>query len=548
MHVDAFFEYLLGKQHAYFLDIPPPHDPYPAQGRDGVPAEEDLAVRALDPSFRPKRGRRRNESPDDDPLPPKRPLLTTSFTYEGQTLYAQPQSAHPVSAIPLSARPENAGHDPWAAVSGVTQDTFAHRPLAPSSAVSQRLQWQLQGPQQDVSTTPYPMSAIEPRDPRPPLDEPRSAITPSTNKSRSRRKHGPAVSSAWPSSAGSTTHAKVRGRPPVNRTTQDGPFTTFPADPNVERSPSNPRLTPTVALTSAADGRTPLLHPNTLSTDALSRVPGGGGRPERLYVQVPQHTGGPIRLATPTVLVNGESDGDCAEQSRSRDVSPDNHMDKESESGYEQPPRGRSGSRPSETSNLGLAYEALRRILAADLLRADLSGRRQRILSDEAKRLADAILGRLGVPCQDTESKSDDAIRMAAASWLGISSQLGFEAGNPCREKEIVVHRFTTGPDGAPIELTPEQTAANFAEKFDVSWSLGFGGVGGRFAVVGLELEPEKVDPQDPEYRATQMISNVRGGDQEIDWKTKFMSLDLTVRLMKGQLNRLQDRVLDAIL
>ncbi|RII13276.1 hypothetical protein CUC08_Gglean004576 [Alternaria sp. MG1] len=66
MHIDAFFEYLLGKQHPYFLQIPHPHNPFPSEGRDGVPLEEDLAIRALDPKFKPKRGRRKAEDGDDD--------------------------------------------------------------------------------------------------------------------------------------------------------------------------------------------------------------------------------------------------------------------------------------------------------------------------------------------------------------------------------------------------------------------------------------------------------------------------------------------------
>lgn len=37
MHIDAFFEYMLGKQHPYYLQVPPTHDPFPEEGRDGVP-------------------------------------------------------------------------------------------------------------------------------------------------------------------------------------------------------------------------------------------------------------------------------------------------------------------------------------------------------------------------------------------------------------------------------------------------------------------------------------------------------------------------------
>jgi hypothetical protein len=87
MHIDAFFEYMLGKQHPYYLQIPPPHDPFPEEGRDGVPLEEDLAIRALDPKFKPKRGRRKADDVDDevdvevDTPARKRPSLDTSIPF-----------------------------------------------------------------------------------------------------------------------------------------------------------------------------------------------------------------------------------------------------------------------------------------------------------------------------------------------------------------------------------------------------------------------------------------------------------------------------------
>lgn len=557
MHVDAFFEYLLGKGHTYFMDLPHPDDPLPAQGRDGVPAEEDLAIRALDPSFRPKRGRKRNESPDQSPAPPKRPLLTTSFTFEGQTLYAQPQSAHPVSAIPLSARPENY-NDPWAAASAVTPDSFGSRHSIPQSAMSSRsaqpLQWQLHG-SHETPITPHPMSAIEPRATSLASiiasEEPRSAVTP-TSQSRSRRKHGPAVSSAWPSSNPSTS-TKLRGRPPGNRNVQDGPYSTFPVDPNADKSPSQ-RSTPTIALVPSPEIRAPLIHANTYTSpteNQQSSTPDTRplqARPERLslQVQVPQHTGGPVRLVTPTVLVNGESNANTSSTSSSTHASPGAPT-------AQMLTPTQAPTKPS--SPPGFAYEALKRILATDLLRANLSGRPNRLSPPQSLRLAHAILSRFGLPEQDSDSNTHDALRISASSWLGLSSQLGFSAGSPCREKDILIQRHYISADGSETLLAADETAppgATLKEKFDVTWSLGFGGAGGRFAVTSVELEEEVVDLLDPETRAHELCRGVREaeakGDGEVDYKAKFMALDLSVRLMKGQLQRLQGRVLDAVL
>ena len=68
MHVDAFFEYLLHKSHIYWTQVPSIHDPPSEFGRDGVAPEEDLALRALLPETRPKRGRRKADDKDDSEL------------------------------------------------------------------------------------------------------------------------------------------------------------------------------------------------------------------------------------------------------------------------------------------------------------------------------------------------------------------------------------------------------------------------------------------------------------------------------------------------
>ncbi|KAI7655102.1 hypothetical protein KC322_g18413, partial [Hortaea werneckii] len=106
MHIDAFFEFLMGKQHVYFTEIPHPSDPYQSGGRDGVQVEEDLAVRALDPSFKPKRGRRRNsetelEAESNGASRQKQRKGT------GEDDFSSSLSAFPASAHPDSYR------DPW---------------------------------------------------------------------------------------------------------------------------------------------------------------------------------------------------------------------------------------------------------------------------------------------------------------------------------------------------------------------------------------------------------------------------------------------------
>jgi hypothetical protein len=215
MHVDAFFEYLMGKQHVYFQEIPHPSDPYPAAGRDGVLSEEDLAIRALDPSFRPKRGRRRNsevEQDDEAEAPAENNPPHSSIESLNS---AMPRSAYPASAYPSANMPfsVSSSTDPWVNASAGTPSDFGSwmskldgSQSAISANAPSQLRWQLPGGGQTLAT---PMSA-HPGSMSATIDsalEPKSAITPSARK---RRKHGPAVSSAW--SSGNAPGAKPRGR------------------------------------------------------------------------------------------------------------------------------------------------------------------------------------------------------------------------------------------------------------------------------------------------------------------------------------------------
>ena len=405
MHVDAFFEYLLGKQHAYLIEIPHPSEPYPSRGRDGVLAEEDLAVRALDPSFRPKRGRRRNSDTEQDDVADAVP---TGKDSRGVS------SAYPMSALPNSAHPDGYS-DPWAAASAVTSQTFApwvNGPAAATTSIaSSNVRWQLHGPSSNPAT-PHPMTA-QPTSMTAHIDaafdkEPKSAIT----SARKRRKHGPAVSSAWPSA--NTPGARPRGRPPASRTVQDGPYTTFPADPANERR---------IAAKSSTPDPVPSIEhrpPPQMLPPVVTRQSESTGRPSRLSLQVPQHTGGPVRLATPPrVLVNGETN-DSESRSETRTPISDSQIAASRSSTQ----HGRR-MQPTDCETSGFAFETLKRALTTDLLRADLVGRRQRLNGDEAKRLADSVLDRLGVSRQAAgrSEPCDDIARMTAASWLGLGGR-----------------------------------------------------------------------------------------------------------------------------
>ena len=180
---------------------------------------------------------------------------------------------------------------------------------------SQQLRWKM-NEHDSTPMTPYPQSAITARQnysASPSFEEPRSA-NPAGLKSRSRKRHGPMVSSAWTNS--NTSSGKLRGRPPKDRSVTDGPFSTFPVNPTNKDSPQPAPGTPTHNMASPPtqnqqpNGSTPHSHPTIMVTPQSATADNTlARRPSKLQLQVPEHAGGPVRLATPPrVLINGESD------------------------------------------------------------------------------------------------------------------------------------------------------------------------------------------------------------------------------------------------
>lgn len=225
--------------------------------------------------------------------------------------------------------PWNTQPDVWSAA----QVALAPIPKTPSSGqISTPNQLTAQnGPQYmrwrfnniETPSSPYPQSAITPRQAfssSPAIDEPRSAHPSTTSNaskspSRTRKRHGPTVSSAWPSSSNTAT-GKLRGRPPSNRSVQDGPFSTFPANPDAKTTPNMNIETPPQGSPELSRENTPAAPPQIQFIQATTSTHNNNNNndtptlPKRskLQLQVPEHSGGPVRLATPPrVLINGES-------------------------------------------------------------------------------------------------------------------------------------------------------------------------------------------------------------------------------------------------
>ncbi|TGJ85472.1 hypothetical protein E0Z10_g3287 [Xylaria hypoxylon] len=295
MHVNAYFDYLLDNPHPYWTQIPTDNNPVCEDGRDGVAAEDDMALRALLPHIRPRRGRKRPEEDGLSKSPSQRPRLDSP---------AFNSDSHP-------SRPD--ALDSWTAHPD-SRHAFAFPPADPRSSIlpgpGSAYPWQHDIPRESMSA--YPHSAITPTTRGsfwPESAEPRSAVSPKS-KPLGRRHGAKAVSSAW-RSIGVSAGGKARGRPPMNRNVET-PLSAYPSDRSVSGPPQTAMFdnpphpgTPTPVHMPPPEPEPVMRTPEP--TSAQSARP---SRPGRLSLQVPERASGPVRLATPPppiVMVNGRN-------------------------------------------------------------------------------------------------------------------------------------------------------------------------------------------------------------------------------------------------
>lgn len=515
------------------MELPSLDDPFPEE-RDGVFAEDDLALRALKPEFRPKRGRKRAESDEItsmSAIEPKRPHLDTSF----DSIY--PQSAYPGS---MSAHPDNMdkfSHGQWE-----TPTTAIPQSAIPKSGPT-TTQWRLNAPfsiqHQSSATTSSAEQALDS------LYDDSSASQ--SQKLRMRRRHGTAVSSAWPSN-GTTPNGKLRGRPPANRSLKDGPFISFPANPNAKEGPAigiaqNVIATPieehrlTSGQSTAQTPNSPFRVP-TYPTP-ISATNKSNGRPERLSLQVPQHVGNPVRLVTPTVTLNVENG---------------QHIS--------QPDGAGVASNPSRFLPV-ISNDDLKRSLAADLLKADVTGRPKALRGTEAKDLAESLFTsiRLRITSHAGESNAEsreETFSSAFATWFGLNPPLhASQSWTPASSsgvKKIHIRRFRIGTDGydMPIEDDDGQDLSDVEVKqtYDIDWELNLGGLSGRFQIKGVMIDTTAQDSPDDD-----ILEDEEEAEEESvvpasadSWKRKVLDLQAKLKERDERIQAMQDRVLEAVL
>lgn len=328
MHIDAFFDYLLGNPHPYWTDVPTDPNPVLEEGRDGVAAEDDMALRSLMPQIRPRRGRKRPENEDSSRSPSQRPR-----TESGGEDLGGAGSGGGGGIQPLDLWPAHPGAASGPAVfPSPSQDQFARLNLnmgAPGAAWGGENFTQTPLIAQSYSAmTPSPGNGFWPGQPA----DTKPAAAPS--KPKNKRHGAKVVSSAW-RSGGPGGPGKTRGRPPLNRqntssTSDASPFHAFPAQSSPTYDHVSPHMTPNItaavlaaspnhpAASLAPEPQSHLImnqqhaafdasmqdqsHPRTLRSAR-----------SRLSLQVPERPGAEVRLASPpgstgpppVVMING---------------------------------------------------------------------------------------------------------------------------------------------------------------------------------------------------------------------------------------------------
>ncbi|KAI9372159.1 ARS binding protein 2-domain-containing protein [Aspergillus egyptiacus] len=556
MHVDAFFEYCLGHPHPYYTQLPA-SNAVVSDSRDGVPLEEDLALRALVPQWKPKRGRKRTEEKDSaSDRGVKRPQLDTSVGVFHAGSFAAHSATFPQSAIPFSAFPEDVeSNDPWMAASSFTADNVA--PGAPSVHQGQDLRWK--GLEREASPAGYPQSAILPRGHHPSdallSSEPRSAVTPSSGeKTRAKRRHGPAVSSAWPNNTTSST-GKMRGRPP-NRGTVSGPFSSFPVNPN-RSDPSHlhstgVRPSPTIVLEQDSTGP---YH----QTPTPVHV---GGRPNKLQLQVPQHSGAPVRLATPpTLLLNGVSNPQASDG---------NHKNGR----VVQQPDATGGTSVANTSsninrsgipNAVVTSDDVTRILTGELLRATLTGRQIPLSTEEAGALASVVVTNLTILY---DKLPFNAAALTSALHLGLGPHFGYPG---VTDSTISVHiEPRTAPSGDP-GLTSDGRFATSVYKVSLEYkhasrlstrvcfdNIYIGNASSNVSTMAtntFEDVPRQSD--DMENSVAELdsltdaefeVDNADGSVSETTWKQRYLKLRAQMQKRERSLSQYKRKILESVM
>lgn len=369
--------------------------------------------------------------------------------------------------------------------------------------------------------------------------EPQSAVTPvSGEKSRSKRKHGPAVSSAW-LTANSSATGKGRGRPPNKPSS--GSFSIFQVNTNQD----SPQVDPTSVVQSSSPSISQD-YPHNISPHYQSPTPLNNSRPSKLQLQVPQHSGAPVRLATPpTLLVNGVNDATVARSDGSQERRSSGNGD-----AIHQP------SIPAVTPPMSL--ENLVNTLSNELRRARLTGRPTSLSTAEAHTLASAMITDLSEAYSHLPSGLPI---LFMAFHLGLGPHFGLTTPG-----DIAINvNITSAPTGATAgrdpayENQPRDTRYGITfdyvtvGRFSMQLTMSDPSHGAKVIVPSKHTaESSSIEPEDNE-KADMASLDLDDDDlghpiSEASWRQRYFKLRSQMQRKDRALSQYKRKVMDSVM
>ncbi|KAI9742431.1 MAG: hypothetical protein M1818_003965 [Claussenomyces sp. TS43310] len=526
MHVDAFFEYLLDKPHVYWTQIPAPGSALSESGRDGVPPEEDLALRALFPETRPKRGRRKADEKEKDNV------IDGQFSQpSAQRVRLHSPPASEVSAIASFSLPNNVAateagiqrrFDPqdhsWdPADDQVSNARYSELSNSATPAWSgndgawqtDRLKKQNGQASERHSETADVRSAAVPTSKCPfnfdYVAQSGSAITSTTG--RSRRQHDSAVASAWPANS-SIPPGKPRGKPPSNRDVADGSYSTF-----------------TVYSNSGAEQAS---KPQNYSQSIEA---GAANNPDR-SINGPQHAS--ISFA------------DSISQQSAKAQSSESYRQESERAGMPArqtgpPSNAQSNGQSKETTRDECRISTSRAFTTEGRLVSAREPEEDRTNIDKIELACTRLM--LSAKWYDVSGNPTEACTVADA--IKISKWIFVEANKESTNKEIFLLSIAALA-GAPVLLTKLEVARmskNVGEtNFMVRWTMKFGAIEGSFTkTVGI-LEEDQVENDAREEREAGAAE-----DKNVDWQKKYFGLRRSFEEQEKKMEDLKNQVVESV-
>ncbi|OAT10127.1 hypothetical protein BDBG_17304 [Blastomyces gilchristii SLH14081] len=389
--------------------------------------------------------------------------------------------------------------------------------------------------------------------------EPRSAVSPSSiDRVGSRRRRGPAISSAW-SVAGNLNNGKTRGRPGASRITQNGPFSTFsvqPKDKHTESLRTDPERTEQNHQGLIERNRTNSTLTGDSESPALAPSFQPHSRPTRLQLQVPQHLGAPVRLATPpTVLVSGEngrSSVTAGEHVR-QDLS---EIERSQQITHNRPLSPAYGQRQS-SSEVDFTLHDVVQAFSVHVHQGTLLNRDVPLSRKESKTIAETVLRHVLTVC--SSGLPSNVKKIYCATCLGVGYKLGL-GGYPPGQLTITAYADNTNKTqlGTSSTLASPWAGSYLASdlfggfKYILSYGLTVStGLTTHTTIPGgqneeLPLAPTVMTLLADDYQSDDDIINEPA--TEAIWKQRYLNLRKQHRKKDLALTNYKKKILEAVM